>query len=56
MNHRKPSGSEGDSAVRIHSFSFGIGYLLKFVQFDLGFATHDMLGVTSTVSMIFRLK
>jgi len=38
------------------SFCFGIGYLLKFAQLDLGFATHEMLGVTSSVSIIFRLK
>lgn len=39
-----------------NSFSFGIGYLLKFVLLDLGFSTHDRLGVTSAVSMIFKLK
>jgi len=38
------------------SFSFGIGYLLKSAQLDLGFATHEMLGVTSSASIIFRLK
>lgn len=38
------------------SFSFGIGYLLKSVQLDLGFSTHQMLGVTSSASIIFRLK
>lgn len=38
------------------SFSFGIGYLLKFAQLDLGFETHEMLGVTSSVSIIFSLK
>ena len=38
------------------SFSFGIGYQLKFGQFDLGFTTHDMLGVTSSASIIFNLN
>jgi len=39
-----------------NSFSFGIGYLLKFAKLDLGFSTHEMLGVTSSASIIFRLK
>ena len=39
-----------------NSFSFGIGYLLKFAQLDLGFATHETLGVTSSVSIIFNIK
>jgi hypothetical protein len=38
------------------SFSFGIGYLVKFVQIDLGFATHEKLGVTPSVSIIFQIK
>jgi hypothetical protein len=38
------------------SFSFGIGYLVKFVQIDLGFATHEKLGVTSSASIIFQIK
>jgi len=39
-----------------NSFSFGLGYLVKFVQIDLGFVTHDKLGVTSSVSLIFKMK
>ncbi len=39
-----------------NSFSFGIGYLLKYAQLDLGFSTHDRLGVTSSASIIFKLK
>jgi hypothetical protein len=39
-----------------NSFSFGIGYVMKFVRIDLGFATHDRLGVTSSASIIFQLK
>jgi hypothetical protein len=38
------------------SFSFGIGYLVKFVQMDLGFATHEKLGITSSASLIFHIK
>ncbi|MCX6259641.1 MAG: hypothetical protein NTY95_02230 [Bacteroidia bacterium] len=38
------------------SFSFGIGYILKFAQLDLGFATHERLGVTSSASIIFQIK
>lgn len=38
------------------AFSFGLGYRLDFVQLDLGFVTHDMLGVTSSASMIFVIK
>jgi hypothetical protein len=38
------------------SFSFGIGYLLKSFQLDLGFATHDRLGITSSASLVFILR
>ncbi|HEX2967601.1 MAG TPA: hypothetical protein VHO46_00760 [Bacteroidales bacterium] len=38
------------------SFSFGLGYRLKFVQLDLGFITHDRLGVSSSASMIFKIR
>jgi hypothetical protein len=39
-----------------NSFSFGLGYLVKFMQLDLGFVAHDKLGVTSSVSLIFKIK
>lgn len=39
-----------------NSFSFGIGYLLKSAQIDFGLTTHEKLGVTSSVSMIFKFK
>jgi hypothetical protein len=39
-----------------NSFSFGLGYLVKFVQIDVGFVTHENLGVTSSVSLIFKIK
>lgn len=38
------------------SFSFGMGYTIKFAQIDLGFTTHERLGISSSVSMIFKLK
>jgi hypothetical protein len=39
-----------------NSFSFGIGYLAKFVKLDLAFATHDKLGITSSASLIFKIR
>jgi hypothetical protein len=39
-----------------NSFGFGLGYLVKFMQLDLGFVTHDKLGVTSSVSLIFKIR
>ena len=38
-----------------NSFSFGLGYLVSFVQMDLGFVTHEKLGVTSSASLIFKI-
>jgi hypothetical protein len=38
------------------SFTFGLGYLLKSLQIDLSFATHEKLGITSSVSLIFKIK
>ena len=35
------------------SFSFGLGYNLKFMQLDLAFVTHERLGITSSASLIF---
>lgn len=46
----------GGFSSESNSFSFGIGYLMKFAQLDLGFSTHDRLGVTSSASIIFKLK
>ncbi len=37
------------------SFSFGLGYLLKFCKLDLSFATHERLGITSCASLIFKI-
>ena len=38
-----------------NAFSFGIGYLIKLVQMDIGFVTHETLGITSSVSLIFKI-
>jgi hypothetical protein len=39
-----------------NSFSFGVGYLIKIVQMDIGFVTHENLGVTSSASLIFKIQ
>jgi hypothetical protein len=39
-----------------NSFCFGLGFLVKFVIIDFGFTTHEMLGVTSSVSLIFKIR
>jgi len=38
-----------------NSFSFGLGWFAKIVQMDIGFVTHEKLGVTSSVSLIFKI-
>lgn len=38
------------------AFSFGLGYLAKIAHIDIGFVTHDKLGVTSSVSLIFKIS
>ena len=38
------------------SFSFGLGYLVKFLKLDLSFASHEKLGVTSSASLIFKIR
>lgn len=38
------------------SFSFGLGYLIKSVRLDLAFATHERLGITSSASIILKIK
>jgi len=37
------------------SFTFGLGYLIKSIKIDLGFMTHERLGVTSSFSLIFKI-
>jgi hypothetical protein len=38
-----------------NSFSFGLGWMVKIIQMDIGFVTHENLGVTSSVSLIFKI-
>lgn len=38
------------------SFSLGFGYLLKSVQLDFAFASHQSLGITSSASIVFKIK
>ena len=45
----------GGFSTNNSSFSFGLGYLTKIVQLDLGFQTHNKLGVTSSASLIFKI-
>jgi hypothetical protein len=45
----------GGFCTENNSFSFGLGVLAKFVQIDLGFVTHEKLGVTSSASLIFKI-
>jgi len=46
----------GGFSTANNSFSFGIGYRVKFAQLDLAFATHDRLGITSTATIILKIK
>ncbi len=45
----------GGFGTENNSFSFGLGYLTKIVMIDLGFVTHEKLGVTSSASLIFKI-
>ncbi|HEY5469782.1 MAG TPA: hypothetical protein VIK07_04605 [Bacteroidales bacterium] len=45
----------GGFSTNNNSFSFGLGYLTKIAQLDLAFQTHEKLGVTSSVSLIFKI-
>lgn len=38
-----------------NSFCFGLGYKIKSLKIDLGFAVHDRLGITSSASLIFEI-
>ena len=41
--------------TRNNSFCFGTGYQVGSVTLDIGFTTHEILGVTSVASLIFRI-
>lgn len=38
------------------SFSFGVGFMAKPAMIDLAFSTHEKLGITSSISIIFKIK
>jgi hypothetical protein len=45
----------GGFSTNNNSFSFGLGYLVKIAKIDLGFVTHEKLGVSSSVSLVFKI-
>jgi hypothetical protein len=51
----KKTWFRGGFSTNNSSFSFGMGYFPGFAQLDLGFATHEKLGVTSSVSLVFKI-
>jgi hypothetical protein len=42
-------------STKNNSFCFGTGFQFGMVKLDLGFATHEMVGITSTASLIFKI-
>lgn len=46
----------GGFSTENSSFCFGVGYRDGPVIIDFGFSTHDRLGITSSVSVIFTIK
>ncbi|MEI6049761.1 MAG: hypothetical protein WCS03_12730 [Bacteroidota bacterium] len=46
----------GGFSTNNSSFSFGLGYLAKIAQIDFGFVTHEKLGITSSVSLVFKIR
>jgi hypothetical protein len=45
----------GGFSTENNSFGFGLGYLTKPVKIDIGFLTHEKLGVTSSMSLVFKI-
>jgi hypothetical protein len=46
----------GGFSTENSSFSFGLGYKIKPVTIDIGFSSHERLGITSSISLIFNIK
>jgi hypothetical protein len=46
----------GGFSTENNSFCFGVGYMAGPAKIDIGFSTHERLGITSSVSMIFTFK
>lgn len=45
----------GGFSTESASFSLGLGYILKSLSTDISFSTHERLGITSSVSLIYRV-
>lgn len=45
----------GGFSTQSASFSLGLGYILKSLMTDISFSTHERLGITSSVSLIYKL-
>ena len=45
----------GGFSTENDSYCFGLGYVAGPVKIDIGFATHERLGITSAVSVIFEM-
>ncbi len=39
-----------------NAFSFGLGWVFRKLIFDLGFVNHERLGLSSSASMVFKIK
>jgi hypothetical protein len=46
----------GGFVTKNNAFTFGMGYGVKMMMADIGFAIHDRLGISTTVSIIFKIK
>jgi hypothetical protein len=45
----------GGFCTENNSFSIGTGFMTKIAKIDIGFLTHEKLGITSEVSLIFKI-
>jgi hypothetical protein len=45
----------GGFCTENNAFSFGLGFLVKIVQMDISFVTHEKLGMTSSISLVFKI-
>ncbi|HPF03010.1 MAG TPA: hypothetical protein PLV06_11845 [Bacteroidales bacterium] len=46
----------GGFSSEFTSFSFGLGYMLRWLRIDLSFVTHERLGISSAASLVFKIK
>ena len=46
----------GGYSTEYTSFSLGLGYTISRFTIDLGFATHEVLDITSSLSLIYKIK